>query len=110
MKREGELRLSPYQAAKTWERAFATTWHEVHEGHPSRSALERFVNAGYGGPEVREFIRTGHLDVTIGMPKGVRYQQAPEGTPEQAPAPDPGQSERMHQIALQTGQPVAGSL
>ena len=109
-KREGELRLSPYQASKTWDRAFATTWHEIGEDHPSRSALERFVNAGYGGPEVRDFIRTGHIDVTVGMPRSSRYQQAPEGTVESNPVPDINQSERMHQIAASTGQPVAGSL
>ena len=110
MPKEGEVRLTPAQAGKVWDRAFATTWHEIFEGHPSRSALERFVRAGHGGEEVARFIETGELDVTIGMPTGARYQQAPEGVDQTSPHPDATQADRMAQIAFATGQPVAGSL
>jgi hypothetical protein len=113
--REGEVRLSKFQAGKVWDRAFATTWHEIGPDHPSRSALERFVRAGHGGPEVRRFLATGEIDVAAGRPGGSwkgapRYQQVAEGTTEQAPHPDGEQSQRMHQLALTTGQPIAGSL
>jgi hypothetical protein len=108
--RAGEVRLTPSQAGKVWDRAFATTWHEIGEGHPSRAALERFVRAGHGSDEVRRFLATGELDPTIGMPRGARYQQVVEGVTEQAPHVDGEQSSRMHQLALTTGQPIAGSL
>ena len=104
----GEVRLTRSQAGKIWDRAFAATWPEIHSGHPSRSALERFVRAGWGGEDVRRFVATGELDPTVGMPRGARYQQVAEGTT-QGLTPDYAQQSRMHEVAVQTGQPVAGS-
>ena len=112
---EGEVRLTRSQAGKIWDRAFATSWHEIGPDHPSRPALERFVRAGWGGTEVRRFIETGQLDVTVGMPRGAvpvsRYQEGAEGT-EEGIRPDPEQAERMHRVAIAnpaSGQAVAGS-
>lgn len=111
MKTEGEVRLTPSQAGKVWDRAFATSWHEISPDHPSRAALERFVRAGWGGEDVRKFLATGEIDVTVGMPRSSRYQQAPEGNV-QGHQPDFDQVERMHRATLthpENTQPVAGS-
>lgn len=108
MKNEGEVRLSRFQAGKLWDRAFASSWAEVGPEHPARSAMEKLAKAGHAPPEVLDFIATGRIDVTAGMPRASRYQQAPEGT-EQGMRPDHAQTAAMHDIAAKTGQPVSGS-
>jgi hypothetical protein len=108
--RAGEVRLTRFQATKIWDATFATRWPEIVQGHPLRSALERFVRAGHGTDEVRRWLLTGEVDPTIGMPRASRYQQVTEGTVQSAPTPDYDQTERMHRLAHATGQPMAGSV
>lgn len=100
--------LSRFQALKVWERAFATSWSEVGPDHPARSAMEKLARAGFAPPEVLEFIETGRIDVTVGMPSGRRYQQVAEDT-EQGMTPNFESQNAMIAYAAQTGQPTSGS-
>jgi hypothetical protein len=103
-----DLRLSRSQAVKLWDRAFATSWSEVGEGHPARSAMEKLARF-LGEREALEFIATGHIDVTAGMPAGRRYQQvADEAAPN--PQPDWDQQDRMHQVAAHTANQPGGGV
>jgi hypothetical protein len=107
-----DVRLTRYQATKLWDRAFAASWPEVGPEHPARSAMEKLARF-LGEREALNFITTGRIDVTIGMPSAPRYQQVAEEAPPN-PQPDFEQSERMHRVAAQTapmpgGGVVAGS-
>jgi hypothetical protein len=109
-----ELRLSRSQAAKLWDRAFATTWAEIGPDHPSRQVMVKLARFVGMTPEIEQFIATGRIDVTAGMPRGARYVQATAEGANPNPTPDYEQSERMHQMAAQTanlpgGGVVAGS-
>lgn len=106
---DDSLRLTRAQATKLWDRAFAASYHEVGEDHPARNVMVKL--ARFLGEELAlRFISTGEIDVTVGMPRGSRYQRVAEGTAEAAPAIDGTQSARMHELAARTGQPIAGSL
>lgn len=107
----GEVRLTPAQALKVWDGMFATRWPEIFDGHVLRPLMVKLAKAGCAPPEVLDFIRTGRLDPTVGMPKAARIQRATEGTPE-GMSPDWDQNERMHQVASsnpEIGSAVAGS-
>jgi hypothetical protein len=113
VKKDGEVRLTRYQAGKVWDVMFATQWPTIHPGHPLSSLMAKLVGAGFGSPEVRDFLVTGKIDPTVGMPSSPRYQQAAEAAPVN-PQPDYEQSERMHRLAAHTapqpgGGVVAGS-
>lgn len=104
-----DLRLTPAQARKLWDRAFAASWPEVGPQHPSRGVmtkLARFLDER----EVLTWIETGQIDVRAGMPQAPRYQQAAEGTPEQGVQPDFEQVERMHAVAAQSAQQPGGGV
>lgn len=51
MTKRGEVTLTRSQAAKVYDRAFAGRESELHEGHPSWAAFQRFLKAGYGPTE-----------------------------------------------------------
>lgn len=108
-----DLRLTPFQVAKLWDRAFATSWSEVVPGHPARSAMEKLARYLPAPAEVLRFIETGQLDVTQGMPQGAvpvsRVQEAPEDN-EVGVRPDYERLERAHQVAAQTANLPGGGV
>jgi hypothetical protein len=81
-----EVRLTPAQAGKVYDRAFAGREAEMHEGHPSWHAFQRFLRAGYG---------PGHLqsDAPVPLAPGHRY-----ATPEE--------HERLTRAAAEVTAPV----
>jgi hypothetical protein len=102
-----DVRLTRYQATKIWDRAFAASWPEIGPDHPARSAMEKLARF-LGEREALNYITTGRIDVTIGMPKAPRYQQVADEAPVN-PQPDFEQADRMTRVAATSGQPVAGS-
>ena len=129
-----EVRLTPAQAGKTYDRAFAGREHELHEGHPSWAAFQRFVRAGWGPghvqtgtqpptppheappepeePEVQALTAKGlsihEAKMVLAARQPNRVQQGTEGTVE-GQHPDPEVLERLSRQAYVTKQPASGS-
>jgi hypothetical protein len=108
--RSDELRLSRSQAIKLWDRAFATTWAEIGPTHPSRAVMVKLARFVGMTPEIEQFIATGQIDPTLGMPRGARYVQVAAEEANPNPQPDFEQSERMHAVAARTAQQPGGGV
>jgi hypothetical protein len=123
-KQQGEVTLTRAQAAKVYDRAFAGRESELHEGHPSWHAFQRFLKAGYGPaqpeaptavPEeqpgiadlqVQELVARGLTEheakLILAARSATRVQGAPEGTIQGYDA-DTRRLEQYHQQARSGG-------